>query len=176
MKNNKRNPEQIKAEKFFDTLWDKSLAKSISWFVVGIFLFLMMIASMLPAQELYVDVKEDGIDIMAGALTMFSFMAVAMRTSRFRQYTENQKSRTIKELLQYYPISKREIWKVKMQHMCIFLAKVTVLCLSLQCIVSFIAYGEITWLNFFYIFICVFLFPIVGELVFDSITKAFLEE
>lgn len=165
------NQERIKAEKFFQKLWDKSLSKSLSWFIVGIFLFLIMIASMLPAQEIYADFEN-----MAGALTILSFLAAAMRTAQFKQYTENQKSRTMKELLLYYPISKKVIWELKMRTLLLFLAKVTGIALLLQCVVSLIAYGEITWLNFFYIIMCVFLFPLAGEIVFDGIMKTFIEE
>lgn len=47
-----------------------------------------MIASMLPAQEIYADFENEGETIMAGVLTILSFMAVAMRTASFKQYTE----------------------------------------------------------------------------------------
>lgn len=176
MKNRKKNLEQIKTEEFFERLYDKSVSKTVSWFVLGILLFLIMIASMLPAQEIYAGAENDSPMIMSGVLTMLSFMMVSMRTSPFKQYTENQKSRIMKEILQYHPISKKEIWKMKTSNLLRFLAKVTVVGVLLQCIVAFIAYGEISWLNFFHIFICVFLFPIVGELVFDSIMRTFIEE
>lgn len=175
MKNRKKSSEQIKTEEFFERLYDKSVSKTVSRFVIGIFIFLIMIASMLPAQEIYAGAEKDSPLLMSGVLTMLSFMMVSMRTAPFKQYTENQKSRTMAEILQYYPISKKEIGKLKMSNLLRFLAKVTVVGILLQCIVAFIAYGEISWLNFFHIFICVFLFPIVGELVFDSIMRIYKE-
>lgn len=176
MKNRKKNLESIKTEEFFVRLYDKSLLKTVLWFVIGILLFLIMIACMIPAQDVYAGAEKDGFMVMSGVLVMLSFILVSMRTSPYKQYTENQKSRTMAEILQYYPISKKEVWKMKMRNLLPFLAKVTAVALLLQCVVTFIVYGEISWLNFFHIFICVFLFPFAGELVFDSIMRVYTEE
>ena len=46
------NSEEAKAEKFFERLWNKSVSKAISWFLIGILLFLIMILCMMPAQEI----------------------------------------------------------------------------------------------------------------------------
>ena len=77
---------------------------------------------------------------MPGVLTMLSFMMVYFREMPYNQYTDNQKSRFMSEILRYHPIDKKEIWKNKM-------------------------------LNFFYIIVFLFVFPITGVLTFDLIAK-----
>ena len=107
---------------------------------------------------------------------MFSFMLVNTRTIRYKQYTENQKSRTMQEFLQYYPVSKKVIWKIKMSDIIFFLTKVTAVGLVMQILVALITYKTLSWMNFTYVIGCVFLFPILGEVVFDCIMKTFIEE
>ena len=164
------NSEKIKVEKFFKRLWDKSVSKAVSWFLVGLFIFLIMLLCMMPAQGLFVE-TEDSPWLMTGVLTMLSFMMVYFREMPYNQYNDNQKSRFMGEILRYHPINKKEIWKNKILKMVSFLAKVTGVGLVLQIVVSLIAYQSISWLNFFYIIVYVFGFPVVGVLTFDSIAK-----
>ena len=175
MKNKVIDKEQEKAEMFFHKLYDKSVAKSLSWFVNGIFLFLIMLLCLMPVQELMAD-PEDSPLLMPFVLTIFSCMMVNMRTSPFKQYTENQKTRTMKEILQYYPVSKKAIWKHKVSDLVSFLLKVVGVGLLLQIIVSLIAYRTLSWMNFGYVIICIFFLPVLSELVFDCLTNAFIED
>ena len=169
------NSEKIKVEKFFKRLWDKSVSKAVSWFLVGLFIFLIMLLCMMPAQGLFVE-TEDSPWLMPGVLTMLSFMMVYFREIPYNEYTDNQKSRFMGEILRYHPINKKEIWKHKMMKLISFLGKVAGIGLVLQIVVSLIAYKSISWLNFFYIIVFVFGFPVVGVLTFDSIAKKVGEE
>ena len=108
MENNITNSEKIRVEKFFYRLLDKSVTKAVSWFLIGIFVFLIMILCMIPAQEIY-SRAEDSPSLMSFVLLILSVMMVSTRISPYIQYTENQKSRTMIEILKYYPISKKEI-------------------------------------------------------------------
>ena len=164
------NLEKIKVEKFFNQLWNKSVSKAVSWFLVGLFIFLIMLLSMMPAQGLLVE-TEDSPWLMPGVLTMLSFMMVYFREMPYNQYTDNQKSRFMSEILRYHPIDKKEIWKNKMLNLVSFLSKVTGAGLVLQIVVALIAYKSISWLNFFYIIVFLFVFPITGVLTFDLIAK-----
>jgi len=159
-----------KTEKFFERLSKNSVSKTLSWFLIGLFLFLSLIASLIPAQEIFSG-AEDAATIMPGMLVMFTIVMARFRVDVYRQYTENQKSRLMSEILQYHPISQKAIRKLKKKTMTTFLAKVTGVELVLQLIVSFIAYKSISWLNFFYIIVFVFVFPVVAEIVFDAIVE-----
>ncbi len=175
MEGNIMNSEKIKVEKFFNRLWDKSVSKAVSWCLVGLFIFLIMLLCMMPAQGLLGE-AEDSLWLMPGVLTMLSFMMIYFREIPYNQYTENQKSRFMSEILRYHPINKKEIQKSKNLKMVSFLGKVTGAGLVLQIVVSLIAYQSISWLNFFYIIVFVFGFPVVGVLTFDSIVKKVGEE
>lgn len=162
------NPEKIKVEKFFNRLWKNSAAKVASGFLTGIFLFLIMILCMLPAQELF---AEGWSLFMPGILVMFTWMMMFFRSAMYDQYNENQKSRLMADILKYHPINRKEVWKHKTKKLTTFLAKVTGVGLVFQILVSLIAYHSISWLNFFYIIVFLFGFPMTAVLTFDSIVK-----
>lgn len=161
-----------KAEKFFERLSKNSISKTLSWFLIGLFLFISLISSLIPAQEIFSG-AEDAATIMPAILCMFTIWMVYFRVNIYKQYTENQKSRLMSEILQYHPISKKGIRKLKMRTMITFLAKVAGVELILQLVIALIAYKSISWMNFFYIIVFVFVFPVVAELVFDSIMEKF---
>ena len=164
------NPEQVKVQKFFEKLLNKSVSKTISWFLIGIFVFLIMLLCMMPAQEIFWE-AEDAPMLIPGVLTTLTFMMMSFRIGPYNQYNENQKSRFMTVILQYHPISEKEIWKRKMSDLISFLGKVTGVGLVLQIGISLIAYKSISWLNFFYIIVFLFGFPMVAVLIFDSIVK-----
>lgn len=169
------NPEKVKVEKFFYRLLDKSVTKAVSWFLIGIFVFVIIGLCMIPAQEIYSG-AEDSPSLMSFVLLILSVMMVSTRISPYIQYTENQKSRTMIEILKYYPISKKEICKFKMNTMCIFLAKVAGVGLAVQLVSSFIAYQTISWMNFVYILLNIFIIPVAGEFIPDWIRGNYAEE
>lgn len=173
MENRAMNSEQVKVEKFYNRLWKNSVSKALSWVLVGIYLFIIMIMCMLPAQEMFL---EDIPPFLSAIITMITFMMLNTRSGIYDRYTENQKTRLMVEILRCHPICKKEIWKQKTKNLTFFLAKVTGVGLVLQIVVSLIAYKEISWLNFFYVIVYVFGFPLVGMLTFDSIVKRFVEE
>ena len=167
--------EQEKVKNFFHKLYDKSVTKGVTWFVNGIFLCLIMLLCLMPVQEFVADGEESPL-LMPFVMILFSSMMVNVRTSFFKKYTENQKSRTMREILQYYPVSKKAVWKHKMMDLLPFLAKVAGVGIILQFIVTFIVYKTFSWMNFVYVVGGVFFFPILGELIFDGIMKKYVEE
>lgn len=162
------NSERIKAEQFFERLWKNSTAKVGSWLVTGVFLFLIIILCMLPAQEMFSD---DSLPIMNGLLAMLTWMMLFCRSIMYDQYNENQKNRLMTDILKCHPINRKEVWKHKTKKLVTFLVKVTAVGLAFQILVALIAYKSISWLNFFYIIVSVFVFPMVAVLTFDSIVK-----
>ena len=162
------NSEEVKVEKFFNRLWKQSVSKAISWFLLGIFLFLIMILCMIPAQEIFVETEDA---FMPAVLVILTYLMISFRVGPYDQYTENQKSRFMAEILKYHPIDRNEVWKHKTKKLLVFLAKVTGVGLGLQILVSLIAYQSISYLNFVYIVGFMFVFPMGAMLIFDSIAK-----
>lgn len=170
MENKKTNFEEVKVEKFFSRIWKQSVSKAVSWFLIGVFLFLIIILCMIPAQEIWAE-TEDAFMLMPTVLMIFTYLMISFRVAPYDQYTENQKSRFMAEILKYHPIDRKAVWKHKTKKLLVFLAKVTGVGLGLQILVSLIAYQSISYLNFVYIIGFMFVYPIGGMLVFDSIAK-----
>lgn len=170
MENKEVNQEQIKAEKFFERLWKISTAKVGSWILVGIFLFIIMILCMIPVQEFYSEAG-DFSTLMPMVMVALTYLMESARVSPYNQYVENQKSRFMTDIVRYHPISKKAIWKLKTKATVLFLGKVATAGLIIQLIASFIVYQNIQWENFLHIFTCLFVIPVGGELLFDSIAK-----
>ena len=168
MENKGMKLEETKIEEFFDRLLKNSMAKVGSWVLTGIFLFLIMILCLLPAQEI---LAEDGWLMPAALLVMLTYLMLTFRSRLYDQYNENQKSRFMTDILKYHPINRKEVWKHKIKKLVTFLAKVTGVGLVLQIVVALIAYQTISWLNFFYIIVYMFIFPMTGQLIMDSIGK-----
>lgn len=164
------NFEEVKATKFFERLSNKSVAKAISWFLIGIFLFLIIILCMIPAQEIWAETEDEPM-LMPMVLTILTYLMISFRVSPYDQYNENQKSRFMVDILKYHPIDKTAVWKHKTKKLATFLAKVTGVGLAFQILVALIAYQSISWLNFFYIIVFLFVFPMTAVLTFDSIAK-----
>lgn len=169
MENKGMKLEETKIEEFFDRLWKNSMAKVGSWILTGIFLFFIMILCLFPAQEMFAEGWF--MPIPAFLLVMFTYLMLSSRIRLYNQYNENQKSRFMTDILKYHPINRKEVWKHKTKKLVTFLAKVTGVGLVLQIVVALIAYQTISWLNFFYIIVYMFIFPMTGQLIMDSIGK-----
>ena len=156
------NLEQIKAENFFNRLWDKSVSKVVSWLLIGVLSFCGLGICMVPAQNVLAEDK-----YLSWGLILLSAMVAAARVSPYQQYTENQKSRKMIDILKYYPISKKAIWKVKMKCLCIFQAKLTGIGLVVQIVSSLIAYNTVTFENIIYIVFNLFIVCMLGEFIGD---------
>ena len=165
------NLEELKVENFFKRLYDKSVSKAVSWFLIGILLFIGLWLCMVPAQDVLAEDK-----VLSWGLIFLSAMVAAARVSPYQQYTENQKSRKMIDILKYYPISKKAIWKIKMKHLCIFQAKVTGVGLVIQIVASLIAYKTVTLDNIIYIVFNLFIVCMVGELFGDWVRGRMKEE
>ena len=168
MKNKVINSEQVKAEKFFNRLWKGSAAKAISWFLTGIFLFILMILNMIPVQAIF---EDDTPLLMSATQVMTAYLMIYFRSMIYDNYNENQKSRRMADILKYHPINRKEVWKHKTKNIALFLAKVTGVGVGFQIFGALIGYQSISWLNFFYAFVFNFVFPMAGLLTSDSIAK-----
>ena len=63
-----------------------------------------------------------------------------------------------------------------MNTMCIFLAKIAGVGLVVQLVSSFIAYQTISWMNFVYILLNIFVIPVGGEFIPDWIRGNYAEK
>lgn len=169
------NPEQLKINKFFNKLTVNGTQRTLAWIGIVCLIILTIMLCALPAQDIYSDIGEGPL-IIPGVMTMFSYWMLYLRTSHYKTYIENQKGRIMTELLQYHPVSKRELWKEKNKCGFFFMAKITFAGLLIQLISSYANCETISVLDFIHIILCVFLFPMAGEILFDCIVGTIWKE
>ena len=167
--------EQEKIKKFFDKLLDNSVKKVAAWTVVWIFLFILMIMCMIPAQEIYSEADGSPL-LIPGVMAMLSFWMASIRTYSYKHYADGQKARLMTDILQYHPVRKVDIRRHKMSILLTFMGKVTVITLVLQVVITLIAFRTLSLMNFIHIFINIFLFPVAGEFLFDVIVGKLTKE
>ena len=176
MKGKNENQERIKVEKYMNRLYNNSVKKVGSTAVIAIFQFLSVITYMMPVQAFSESDTPENPMFVPAMLIMFSLVIVSMRASLFREYTEGQKARKMTDILKLYPISKRELWKAKMRNITSFMAKMTGVGLAFQIATALLGYKQISWMNFVYIILCVFVLPIIGDVLIDIINGDIFKE
>lgn len=160
------NPEQKKIQKFFKDFIKDNWRSGGVWFLQGLFVFLFLIACMMPVQEYFGGATEEQVDrimlVVVGALGP----AIAyMRIQPYTLYMENQKNRTMFDLLKYYPVDRKEIKKMKTFYMIRFMAKLLPICILAQIPATIWEYGTFTWINVVFISVAVFVWPVIWGII-----------
>ena len=158
------NPEEIKVNRFFDKLKKIDTNSWASWFFVGLCLMFLVIGCAAPAQA-YLEAKDNEGFLMIVIVSFVGPLTAYMRINPLTVYTENQKGRTILDLLKYYPVNKKEIKKYKIICMTKFMAKVLPFCMLAQIPATLYDYGQLSVINFLYIFLAVFVWPVLFNVV-----------
>ena len=156
--------EKIKVNKFFDNFKKIDPNSWASWFFVGLCLLFLVLGCAAPAQA-YWEAKDDGDFLMIIIVSMVGPLTAYMRINSLTLYTENQKGREILDLLKYHPIDRKEIKKYKIICMTKFMAKVLPFCMLAQIPATLYDYGKLSIINFLYIFVAVFAWPIIFNIV-----------
>lgn len=153
--------EQKKVNTFFREF--KSIGRQEKPAIIGmvIFLFFLFAGAFIPVQDILIGTEDNVIiGLLPMSIAIASIFAVYMRISLYEVYSERINSiGSMIVLLQYHPISKKKILKFKLFHQICFLAKVTLVCLGIQLLITYIIYGMVSWVNAGYIFVFVFLVP-----------------
>ena len=158
------NPEETKVNAVYDRFKKVNVNGWASWFFVGLCLLFLVIGCMAPAQA-YLEARDDGDLLMVVIVSLVAPLTAYMRINALTLYTEGQKGREILDILKYYPVDKREIKKYKILCMIKFMAKVSVVCMLAQMPATLYEYGRLSIINFLYIFVAVFAWPIVLNMI-----------
>ena len=158
------NPEETKVKEFFEKLKKIDMNSWASWFFVGLGLLFLVIGCAAPAQA-YLDIEDEAGKLMLVIISFTGPLTAYMRINQFTVYTENQKGRTILDLVKYYPINKKEIKRYKIVCMTKFMAKVLPICMLAQIPATLYDYGSISIINFLYIFVAAFVWPVVFNVI-----------
>ena len=164
------NPEETKVKDFFKKLKKLNTNSWASWFVVGLCLMFLVIGCVAPVQA-YLEGKDDAGFLMIVIVSLVAPLTAYMRINSLTLYTEGQKGREILDILKYYPINKKEIKKLKIICMTKFMAKVLPICMLAQIPATLYDYGKLSIINFLYIFIAVFAWPVVLNVIMIILEK-----
>ena len=154
------NPEEIKVKDFYEKLKKINANHWASWFFVGLCLLFLIIGCFAPAQA-YFEAKDDVDFLMIMIASLVGPLTAYMRINWLTLYTEEQKGRAILDILKYYPVNRKEIKKYKIICMTKFMAKVSIVCMLAQIPATLYEYGSLSFINFLYIFVVAFAWPVV---------------
>lgn len=157
------NPEETKVNAFYDRFKKVNVNGWASWFFVGLCLLFLIIGCMSPAQA-YSEASDAGL-LMIVIVSLVAPLTAYMRINALTLYTEAQKGREILDILKYYPVDKREIKKYKILCMTKFMAKVAIVCMLAQIPATLYEYGNLSLVNFIYIFFATFAWPIILNVI-----------
>jgi len=158
------NSEKRKVVDFFGKFKKTNTNSWASWFFVGLCLLFLVIGCAVPVQ-VYLEGKDDVGFLMIVIVSMVAPLTAYMRINSLTLYTEEQKGREILDIVKYYPISRKEIKKYKIICMTKFVAKVLPICMLAQIPATLYDYGKLSIINFLYIFVAVFAWPVVLNVV-----------
>ncbi len=158
------NTEEIKVKEFYNRFKKIDPNSWASWFFVGLCLLFLVLGCAAPAQA-YLEAKDDGDFLMIVIVSMVGPLTAYMRINSLTLYTENQKGREILDLLKYHPIDRREIKKYKIICMTKFMAKVLPFCMLAQIPATMYDYGKLSVINFIYILVATFVWPILFNVI-----------
>ncbi|MBQ2900786.1 MAG: hypothetical protein IJE49_02990 [Agathobacter sp.] len=158
---------------FFDKFYIEHIgtgSKFLYRVLAGVWCILAVIGCTIPAQEIMLGSQRGDfvLDLLPTAISIGSCFAISTCIAPFRTYTEQNIKNNVGSvivLLQYHPVDKINLQKQKIKYQFQFLVKLTLLCLLVQLVATYISLGEIEWLNIAYIFILVFLIPGILEIV-----------
>ncbi|MBQ8519226.1 MAG: hypothetical protein IJ455_06475 [Agathobacter sp.] len=165
---------------FFDQFYKESLGIGGKLFyrvLTGFWCILAVLGCTIPAQETMLGSQEGDfiLELLPTAIAIGSCFSISACIAAFRTYTEQNIKNNVGSvivLLQYHPVDKIKLQKQKIKYQFQFLVKLTLLCLLVQLVATYISLGEIEWLNFAYIFIMVFMIPGILEIVCASWIKS----
>lgn len=164
------NAEETKVREFFKKFQKIDTNSWAAWFFVGLGLLFLVIGCTAPAQA-YLDIEDEAGKLMLVIISFVGPLTAYMRINPLTVFTENQKGRTIFDLVKYYPIDKKEIKKLKIIRMTKFMVKVLPFCMLAQIPATLYDYGTLSINNFLYIFVLAFVWPVVFNVVGILIEK-----
>lgn len=158
------NPEETKVNEFYDRFKKVNVNGWADWFFVGLCLLFLVIGCMAPAQA-YLEAGDDVEVLMVVIVSLVAPLTAYMRINALTLYTEDQKGREILDILKYYPVNRKEIKKYKIICMTKFMVKVAIVCMLAQIPATLYEYGSLSFINFLYIFVAAFAWPIVLNVI-----------
>ena len=152
------NKEQSKVNKFFRKFTNGTINNTLSWFGAGGCIFVLIVASVLPIQLLLEDLHGNASLLLL--MVICGPLAGSLRIMPYESYGTSPNNRKVSDILKYHPIQQTKVKKLKFLVLVRFMAKVAVVCMFMQIPVTLYEYGGLSWINFIYIVVTAFLYPV----------------
>ena len=148
--------EQKNVRKFFEKFVGKSVNYTLSMFGVAMCVFFLLLFCMFPIQGL---LKEDVRALLfLGAVV--GPLAGQLRIQPYSMYAIEQKAMQIAEILKYHPIDPKEVKKMRIFYVVRFMGKLLPFCMLAQIPITIFDGHTLSWMNFVYIFLVAFVYPV----------------
>ena len=146
--------QRKKIEEFYKEYMDNIVEeKTGCWIVTGIFLFVVFLAYISPWQSLQDEPYAMWIYPM--------LLATSFYMIPYYNCKENNKTIHLYDKLRYLPIAERELKQFCIKKICRFNFVVFCVCFVEQVLFALVFYQSLTWGNFLYPFVCIFIIPVV---------------
>ena len=153
------NSEQKQTREFFEKLTKNETYTTGCWVLVGVCTLIFVMIFFLPVQELLADVE--GSMYLIILMIMCGPMAAYFRILPYHAYGTQPNRRKMAKIINYHPVNPMEKKKMEVSYTIRYMAKVTLVCMVIQLLISGFAYGEITWINIVYVLVIAFVYPVV---------------
>ena len=168
--------EQEKVDKFFDRFIHIGGKRKLIEIGISVCIILLVAGCSIPMQDIIKNIEEYEIGaVLPMSMSIAGIFAAHLRIAAYETYTEKLNSLgSVLILLQYHPINRMRVMKIKIICQLRFLAKLTLVCLGVQLITTYVSYGTISWINFVYIIIFVLLLPAFYEILLMQFREKYL--
>lgn len=151
--------EQKQIREFFDRFTKHTMYSNGCWIGVWMCTGITVLMCFLPAQIMLENLKEN-VSLLF-ILVICGPMAGSFRIMPYQAYGTAPNNRRVAEVIKYHPINRTEKKKMEVFYLIRFMTKAAVVCMIAQIPVTFYEYGELSWINFVYIFMVAFAYPVI---------------
>lgn len=159
------NREQIKVRKFYKEFLSWKADNVGMWIGAGIIEVLFVIMMMIPYPEMQTDMGFVAMPLM------FGFFGPMFYIAPYITFREGQNSVSIYEKLKYLPIDYKEIKKMRLIKLVLFVTKIFPIILICQLFYTYFGFGAIRVEDVIYTILVGLLWPIVSNLPYAWLGK-----
>lgn len=159
------NAEQMKVRKFFKEFWSWKAENVGMWLGSGIIEVLFGIMMMIPYPEIQADMG------LVALPLMFGFFGPMLYMVPYITFREGQNTVSIYEKLKYLPIDYKEIKKLRLSKLVLFVAKIFPIIFICQLFFTYFGYGHIRTEDVIYAVLVGLVWPVVSNLPYAWFSK-----
>lgn len=152
----KRKEEQL-IDEFYKAFLNGRVQQVGTWLLVGICLFFEIFMAAFPVSEIIMSTDEDA-NLLFLVFVFSALFGAFFYVNMYQFFMEGQGQRLYSDVLQYIPVSYKDLCIYKTKKLAVFLARITGITLVLQVLVAFLRHNLSIW-NVVYIFVVAFLLP-----------------